>query len=179
MRIISGENKGMGLKSPGDRTVRPTTDRVKEALFSVIQEYIPGSVVCDLFAGTGNLGLEALSRGACRGYFGDNSKDSMVLIKQNIEKCKMYERSVLLRGDYVSALDRIIEPVDVFFLDPPYNCKMIEPTICAIMEKGLLSKNGIIAAEHGIDEVVDDYIGGARKIKEKQYGTVVLSFFIC
>ena len=129
MRIIAGDYKGRRLYTPEDRRIRPTADKVKEALFSIIGDDIDEAVVCDLFSGTGNLGLEALSRGADKCYFGDNSADSIRLIKENIEMCRAGEYSEVIHGDFKKTLSMINEKVNVFFLDPPYYKDLWEPAM--------------------------------------------------
>ena len=120
MRVITGEFRGRKLESPDTNDIRPTSDKVKEACFNILMNDIYGSVCCDLFAGTGSLGIEALSRGAERCYFGDNSREAVRLIKTNVAKCGAEERAVIINGDYKKVLKRIPEKVDIFFLDPPY-----------------------------------------------------------
>lgn len=178
MRIIAGNNKGRKLNTPRDNQVRPTTDKVKEALFSIIQNHVYGAVVCDLFAGTGTLGLEALSRGARRCYFGDHAGESVKLVKDNVALCKEERNAVIVHGDFLRTLDRIDEKVDIFLLDPPYDKDLLEKAIIAIDEKGLLAKDGIVVAEHTKDVVLPETLGGLEKKKEKRYGTVVLSIFM-
>ncbi len=178
MRIIAGNNKGRKLNTPRDNQVRPTTDKVKEALFSIIQNHVYGAVVCDLFAGTGTLGLEALSRGATRCYFGDHAGESVKLVKDNVALCKEERNAIIVHGDFLRTLDRIDEKVDIFLLDPPYDKDLLEKAIIAIDEKGLLAKDGIVVAEHTKDVVLPETLGGLEKKKEKRYGTVVLSIFM-
>ena len=117
MRIIAGELKGRRLKTPYDDRVRPTTDKVKEAVFSMISPYLYDSVAVDLFAGTGNLGLEAISRGARRVYFADKDRRSIALVRENTAYCRVEDRSVILWSDYRDALLKIEDPVDIIFLD--------------------------------------------------------------
>ena len=107
MRIIAGELKGRRLVTPADNRVRPTTDKVKEAVFSMISAYLPDSVVVDLFAGTGNLGLEAISRGAKRAYFIDRDRASIAMVRENVKYCKVEDRSVIIWSDYVAGLKKI------------------------------------------------------------------------
>lgn len=178
MRIIAGNNKGRKLNTPRDNQVRPTTDKVKEALFSIIQNHVYGAVVCDLFAGTGTLGLEALSRGARRCYFGDHAGESVKLVRDNVALCKEERNAIIVHGDFLRTLDRIDEKVDIFLLDPPYDKDLLEKAIIAIDEKGLLAKDGIVVAEHTKDVVLPETLGGLEKKKEKRYGTVVLSIFM-
>ena len=123
MRIITGDFKGRKIEMPAGYDIRPTTEKVKEAMFSIIGQDIYDAVCVDLFSGTGNLGLEALSRGAEKCWFCDNNRESIRLIKQNIANCKAEEWSCLVPGDYEKCLMRIKESgdkVDVFLLDPPY-----------------------------------------------------------
>lgn len=177
MRIIAGEYKGRRLKAPFDNRIRPTTDKVKEAVFSILTNDIYGSNVLDLFAGTGNLGLEALSRGAEHCWFCDNSRDSIRLLKENIAYCGAEERSTVLTGDFRNTLGRLIRPMDVILLDPPYNMGMLPECFSLIAEYGLLSQDGLIIAEHRREEVLPEELSRFQKIKERKYGTVVISIY--
>ncbi len=177
MRIIAGEFKGRRLFTPKDNKIRPTTDKVKESIFSMIAPYLEDAIVVDLFSGTGNLGLEAISRGAKRCYFGDNSRDSMALTKQNIAHCKQEENSVTILGDFEFVLKKISEKADLFFLDPPYKEGLITSCFKIIAEQSLLSEEGIILAEHGTREKLADEIYGFVKLKEKTYGTITISIY--
>lgn len=152
MRIITGEYKGRKLESPKDNSIRPTTDKVKEAIFSIIAFDVPGAVCVDLFAGTGNLGLEALSRGAARCYFGDKSRESLALVRKNIAICGAQDKSIVMAGEYQKVLSSIREKADIFFLDPPYRDGLMQDCISLITENELLAEDGIIIAEHGKDE---------------------------
>jgi len=178
MRIIAGEFKGRKLNTPKDDAVRPTTDKVKEALFSIIQDHLDGAEVCDLFAGTGNLGLEAISRGACKCWFGDHAGSSIRIISENIALCRAEDRAEIVQGDYAKVLDRIREPIDVFLLDPPYHRELLEKSIEMISSKDLLADGGIIVTEHHREKNMPDTIGRFEKIKEKRYGRVVLTIYV-
>ncbi|QOX62800.1 16S rRNA (guanine(966)-N(2))-methyltransferase RsmD [Anoxybacterium hadale] len=177
LRIIAGELKGRRLFTPKDSNIRPTTDKVKESIFSMIAPYLEDAVVIDLFSGTGNLGLEALSRGAERCYFGDKSRSSMELTRQNIAYCKQEDRTVAILGDYEYVLRKIPEKADLIFLDPPYGKGLLEHCLELIAERSLLSEDGIIVAEHGIKTPMEDKLLGFTKIKEKKYGTIVISIY--
>ena len=170
MRIISGELKGRRLKAPLDYSVRPTSDKVKEAVFSMIAPYIPESVVVDMFAGTGSLGLEAISRGALRAYFIDRDRSSIALVRENVKTCRVEERAIILAYDYTAALSRISEKADIIFLDPPYDAGIMNSCFEHIRAMGILNEEGIIAAEHSSDDVLPDVLAGFIKIKEKKYG---------
>ncbi len=177
MRIITGEYRGRRLETPVGNDVRPTTDKVKEALFNLIMADVPEAVVVDLFSGSGNLGLEALSRGASRCYFCDSSRDSIALIRRNVEYCRAQERSVIYTADYRKALDKIREKVDVFLLDPPYRKGILPDCLARIEEAGLLAEDGVIVCEHGTDEPMEDVIGGFEKFKERSYGSITLTIY--
>lgn len=177
MRIIAGDFKGRRLFTPKDNKIRPTTDKVKESIFSMIAPYLEDAVVIDLFSGTGNLGLEAISRGAVRCYFGDKSRESMELTRQNITHCGQDANSVTILGDFEYVLRKIPEKADLIFLDPPYKRGLIHDCFRQITELSLLSEDGVIVAEHGADNILEDEIFGFRKIKEKIYGTISISIY--
>lgn len=178
MRIIAGDYKGRRLYTPKDNEIRPTTDKVKEAIFSILTNHIYGSKVIDLFAGTGNLGLEALSRGAEHCYFGDFSRDSLALIKENITYCKAGDKSTVIPGDFRKVLSRIKEPCDLILLDPPYGSGLLPQCLEEIKELDLLAEDGIILCEHRKEEQLPDELGGFQKVKERKYGTVVISLYM-
>lgn len=177
MRIIAGEFKGRRLETPEDNQIRPTTDKVKEAMFSIISPWLCESVCADLFSGTGNLGLEAISRGAARCYFADSSRKSVSLIRRNIDYCKAGDRAVLFPGDYAAAIGKINEKVDIFLLDPPYEAGYYEDCLEKIKESGILAEEGIIVAEHRSDLKLPEDLGGFTKFKERKYGNIVLSLY--
>lgn len=179
MRIIAGEYKGRRLQPPQNNYIRPTTDKVKEAIFSILNSHVDlyGSRVCDLFAGTGSLGLEALSRGAAYCWFGDSSRESLKLLRENISYCRADDKSNVLAGDFRYVLDRIKDPCHVFFLDPPYDKGFLPECVERIRELGLLAPEGVIVAEHRKEEALPEEMADFRKIKEKKYGTVVISIY--
>lgn len=171
LRIIAGNFKGRRLYPPNDHRIRPTTDKVKEALFSILTNHMEHAVVLDLFSGTGNLGLEALSRGAAKVYFCDQSRDSISLIKKNIQHCGAQENSVILAGSYQTVLGKITEKVDLVFLDPPYQKGFADLAIQAILRAALLSDHGLIAVEQGKEEPLRSY-PGLERIRDRCYGTI-------
>jgi RNA methyltransferase, RsmD family len=177
MRIITGEYRGRKLETPIGYDVRPTSDKVKEAVFNVLMNETYGRICVDLFAGTGSLGLEALSRGAARCYFCDNSRDSIKIIKENIRRCGAEDKSVVKAGDYAKALGAIKEQADIFFIDPPYKAGLYEKCIGLIDSLDLLSKEGIILAEHDARDEVPDRAGDLVKVREKKYGKTMISFY--
>ena len=177
MRVISGEYKGRKLAAPADYSIRPTTDKVKEALFSILADRIWGSKVLDLFSGTGNLGIEALSRGAGECVFADNSRESIKLIKENVNHCKAASGANIVAGDYKKVLMTQREPFDIIILDPPYNKGLMDDCFRIIAEQGILAEDGVIVAEHRKEEKLPDDFYGFEKEKERKYGIVMLSIY--
>ena len=177
MRRITGEYRGRRLESPAGYDVRPTSDKVKEAVFNIIMNEVWDATCVDLFAGTGNLGLEALSRGAKKCYFGDNSRESINLIKNNVKMCRAEDKSVIIAGDYSKILGRINEKVDIFFLDPPYKDGLYENCLEIIDSLDLLSEEGIIVAEHGVRDYVPETVGSLEIIKERKYGKIMVTIY--
>lgn len=177
MRIVAGDFKGRKLETPLNNDIRPTSEKVKEALFSSISGNLYNAVCVDLFAGTGNLGLEALSRGASKCYFGDNSRVSIDLVRRNVAHCKADEWSVICFGDYEKVLNKIHEPVDIFFIDPPYKQGLYEHCFELIRDLELLNEEGIIVAEHATEDVFPDEMAGFVKIKDRKYGSMTFSIY--
>lgn len=177
MRIISGDLKGRRLNTPRDNSIRPTTDKVKESIFNMVMPYMDDAVVIDLFSGTGNLGLEAISRGAKHCYFGDKARESLQLTKENIETCQVADQATIISGDFERILERITEQADIIFLDPPYKAGLIENCLKKISELGLLSEEGVLVIEHGKREILPDQMGEFIKIKDRRYGTILVSLF--
>ena len=147
MRVITGKARGVQLKTPEGMQTRPTADRVKEALFSIINFDIPGAKVLDLFGGTGQLGIEALSRGAASAVFVDAREDSCKLIRENLKRTKLEQDAKVIRSDYLDYLNRCREQYNIIFLDPPYAEVFLENAIKKITEIDILQSDGIIVAE--------------------------------
>ena len=177
MRIIAGDFKGRRLYTPSDREIRPTTDKVKEAIFSMIAAALCDAVVLDLFAGSGNLGLEAVSRGARICYFGDSARESLALIRKNVEYCRAENQSVIRAGDYRKVLAGLPEQADVILLDPPYKKGLTADCLSAIEEYDVLAEGGLIVAEHSKEETLPEAAGSLEKIKEKKYGTICVALY--
>ena len=176
MRVIAGEYKGRRLETPADYSVRPTTDKVKEAMFSILVDRLWSSRVLDLFSGTGNLGIEALSIGAELCVFCDNSRDSIKMIKNNIAHCRA-EGAVVRAGDYKKILMSLNDKFDIIILDPPYDKGYMDSCFELIRENGLLAEDGVIVAEHRKQEDLPDEFHGFSKVKERKYGIVKLSIY--
>lgn len=169
MRVISGSARGRKLLAPSGLDTRPTTDRVKESIFNIISPYLPCDKVLDLFAGSGALGIEALSRGSKHGVFVETDKNAFTVIRQNLDLARVSDKSELVTLDAFLYLSRTREQFDIIFLDPPYNTGLLTKAIDEIYQKGLLSPNGIIVAEseHMGEEPDDEYFD---IIKRAKYG---------
>lgn len=147
MRVISGTAKGTKLSSIESLSTRPTLDRVKEPLFSIIQIYIEDANVLDLFAGSGALGIETLSRGAKHCSFCDKSYESVKMLKQNLNKTRLEEKSTIYIEDFKKCIKKLNEQFDIIFIDPPYKMDIGVESIKMILEYKLLTKDGIIILE--------------------------------
>ena len=171
MKIISGKYKGRILEGFDIDGTRPTMDRVKESVFAMIQPWLNEAIVLDLFAGSGNLGIEALSEGASSIYLVDKNKKAVQVIKRNLEKLQIVSCNVFL-GDYQKALSYFMQQskvFDIIFIDPPYQTDLVEKSILLILEKGLLSKRGIIIAESDkLEKII--YPDNMQVVKSKKYG---------
>lgn len=180
MRIIAGKARGRKLLPPATMETRPTLDRVKESMFSIIQNYIPEAVVVDVFAGTGSLGLEAASRGAKEVYLIDKSNTTFPILKQNIDNLKFQNFCFPLNLDSYDALDMLKKKgkiFDIIFIDPPYCKEMIPKAIEIIYENNLLKKDGIIVTK--IDSIEEIYEGykNIKLLKSKKYGNTTVCIY--
>lgn len=179
VRVISGSARGLKLNTPGDDRVRPTTDRVKESMFNIVQDWVYDSQVLDLFAGSGALGIEALSRGASQAVFCDNSLDSIKIIKSNIEKARVVDRSQIVSGDFKRCLrdmETKNQSFDMIFVDPPYYEGLFEEVLDTIRSCKILKKDGIVIVEHDAKKPIGQ-VEGLEVYKEKKYGITMLTFY--
>lgn len=157
MRIITGKAKGTVLKTPAGEATRPTADRVKEAVFSMIQFDIEERSVLDLFAGSGQLGLEALSRGAKSATFIDKSKEAIKFIKENAEKSKLIDGATIIQSDYSEFLEKNIgSRYDIIFLDPPYAAKLYRPALKKLLDNGYIKSTTFIVCESDFNNLFED-----------------------
>ena len=175
MRVITGTARGTKLKTPEGMLTRPTTDRVKEALFNIIQFDIAGDVL-DLFAGTGQLGIEALSRGASRAVFVDHRQDAAALVRENLRRTHFEDRGEVVCTDFTQYLARCRRKFRLIFLDPPYAEKSLETAIQRLSEIDILSDGGIIICEVDF-EYLDKNIKNLELIKQKKYGSTYLYIY--
>lgn len=177
MRVIAGKYKGRKLNTPSGNSIRPTTDKVKEALFSMLSNDIVESRFLDLFSGTGSIGIEALSRGARECVFCDISRESLRLLKENVNHCGIKEGVRIYAGDYRKNLMIQNDKFDIIFLDPPYDKGMLKECFRLIEECSLLNKSGLIVAEHRKEEELEEDLYGFSKLKERKYGIVKLTIY--
>ncbi len=175
MRIIAGTHRGKKLITLEGEQVRPTTDRVKESLFNILQFQLEGRRFLDLFAGSGQIGLEALSRGAALAVFVDASKESIRVVEKNLQATGLQERARVVMADFASYLRGCRERFDVAFLDPPYRSGLLEqalPLAAACMNPG-----GILLCEHPKDEEVPERAGDFARFRSYRYGKILLTSY--
>ncbi|SNX55578.1 16S rRNA (guanine(966)-N(2))-methyltransferase RsmD [Thermoanaerobacterium sp. RBIITD] len=180
MRIVSGIAKGRKLKCPSGKKIRPTSDMVKEALFNMIGSDIIESRFLDLFAGTGNIGIEALSRGAAICYFVEKVYNNIKYIKENIKVLESTENAKILHMDANYALNYFKEMdinFDIIYIDPPYYQKLYVEPLNKISDYKILSDNGYIIVEHHKKDILDDTYGNLKKLREQKYGETRLTFY--
>lgn len=177
MRVITGTARGVQLKTPDGMTTRPTADRVKEALFSIIQFEIPGARVLDLFGGTGQLGIEALSRGAKSAVFVDAGEPACKLIRENLKRTRLEQQGSVVRSDYLQYLNRCREQFDIILLDPPYAEVFLENALKCITEIDILQSGGIIVAERPLGKELPWNFEGFTRSKDYKYGKTLLTIY--
>lgn len=175
MRIIAGAARGLKLASLDSLDTRPTLDRVKEPLFSMLMPYIEQKCVLDLFAGSGALGLEALSRGAQSCVFVDKNPKCRAVIEQNIKKAHFCEKSIVKTQDFESFIKVCKNTFDLVFLDPPYKAGVYQKCLKLLREEGLLNKDAVIALEaDAAESFAEDMFSQFSLLKERKYGRVKL-----
>lgn len=175
MRIITGSKRGKKLITLEGEQVRPTTDRVKESLFNILQFQLEGRRFLDLFAGSGQIGLEALSRGAALAVFVDSSKDSIRVVEKNIQSTGLGDRAKVVNGDFQSYLRGCRERFDIAFLDPPYRMGLLEKALPLVAE--CMNPGGVILCEHPKDQVLPETAGDFIRQKTYRYGKIMLTAY--
>jgi len=179
MRVIAGQVKGQKLKSKTGRKARPTTDRVKEALFNMFGSEIVDIDVLDLYAGFGGLGIEALSRGARSVAFIEKVGSHIEIIKENLENTGLDERAEVIQGDVLKEIGRFNpKSFDIILMDPPYWEGLIMPTINKILKLGLLKRAGIIAVEHHKNDEIKVEFSDLNLIRRRDYGNTRLNLYM-
>lgn len=177
MRVITGRARGVALKTPDGMATRPTSDRVKEAMFSIVQFDIPGAAVLDLFGGTGQLGIEALSRGAKSAVFVDEREDACRLIRENLKRTKLENPCRVIRSDYSAYLRSCRDKFDIIFLDPPYVEVFLENSIKIITEIDILQTGGIIVTERPLGKELLVEVPGFSRSRDYKYGKTLVTIY--
>ena len=177
MRVITGKARGIQLKTPEGQLTRPTSDRVKEALFSIINFDIPGAAVLDLFGGTGQLGIEALSRGAKSAVIVDQREEACRLIRENLRRTRLEQEAKVIRSDYLDYLKRCREQFDIILLDPPYAEVFLENALNCITEIDILRSGGIIVTERPLGKDLPCTFEGYTRSKDYKYGNTLLTIY--
>ena len=177
MRIGGGNTKGRRLQSVPGRRVRPTSGRVRQALFDTLREWVPGCIFVDMFAGTGSVGLEALSQGAGKVFFVENDRRALLALRTNISRCGAESRATIVAAALPQAVRRLpgAQQVDVLFLDPPYASDLAEATLITLNDCGLLASDGLIVWQHAAPREPLD-LPGYTLWQDKRYGNTQLSF---
>lgn len=180
MRVVSGEKRGLSLKAVPGVLTRPTTDKVKESIFNIIGPYFAGGLALDLYAGSGGLGIEALSRGVERVIFVDQNRKAVEVIKQNLLSCQLSERSEVYRNEAGRALKALIKRNVAFsyvFLDPPYKQQNLVNDVRILTDFGLLEKDVIVVCEHDQELVLPEMIGKLGKKRHETYGETAITIY--
>ena len=179
MRIISGISKGRRLATPKSQAIRPTSDRVKESIFNILGEVVEGKVVLDLFAGTGNLGIEALSRGAKKVLFVEKGRQAIRLIQKNLSQLGMRERSEIIPKDVnraIGILKQRGETFDLILMDPPYEKGLIQRTLKKLNSQKIYHEDSILVIEHDRREPLPGIVDGWNLIRQRGIGDTLISF---
>jgi len=178
MRVITGTARGRRLKDLPGLDTRPTTDKVKESIFNIVQFDVEGRAVLDLFAGTGQLGIEALSRGAEKCVFVDSSRTAAAVVRENLEHTGFEKQGRVVQGDALSFLTSCREKFGLAFLDPPYASDLLEKALNRMAEIDIMAENGIIVCESAADKLLPQLPAPYRMGREYRYGKIKLTLYI-
>lgn len=179
MRVIAGTLRGRAILAPGTPGVRPTYDRVRESLFSMLEPSLRGASVLDLFAGSGSLGIESLSRGAARATFVEADPRVLRVVRDNVKRLGLSARSRLVRGDAVTLLRGTLPgaPFDLVFVDPPYSSGLARPTLTLLGTRGLLAEGAVAAVERAAGDEPPDEAGCLVRRRSKRYGGTAVDLY--
>jgi len=179
LRIIGGALKGKRLYSVHDMSIRPTADRLRESIFNILSQRVLDAVVLDLFAGTGALGIEALSRGAESAVFVDNRKEALSVLRRNIDSCMLDQKANIVKWNIKQNLNCIRskkQHFDLIFLDPPYDKNLIKPTLSNLDESHSLKNEACIVVEHSLFEPIPTDLFAFDLLDQRKYGKTLVSF---
>ena len=180
-RVVSGKAGGINLDAPKGLKTRPTADKVKEAVFSIISFQIHGSRFLDAFAGTGQIGIEALSRGADSVVFIDQSKESASFIKQNLKKTRLEENAIVMMEDVSSSILKLkgTKPFDIVYMDPPFDgaISTFKSVVKLLLQYKILSENAVVILEHRSEDAPCEFVMNLKLKKSCKYGTIMVSFY--
>ncbi|MCH5300514.1 MAG: 16S rRNA (guanine(966)-N(2))-methyltransferase RsmD [Ruminococcus sp.] len=175
MRVITGTAKGRRLETLSGEEVRPTTDKIKEAVFSIIQFHIQGRRFLDLFAGSGQMGIEALSRGAAEAVFVDNRKQAVEIVRKNLNTTKLADNAKVLNTDSIGFLSMKSGEFDIAFLDPPYNKGILQKALELLPQ--VMRKSGVILCENPVDEQLPEQLGDFILDRQYRYGKIKITTY--
>ncbi len=181
MRVITGTAKGHKLKAVKGMDTRPTSDKLKGSIFNIIADRIEGSYVLDVFAGTGGLGIEALSRGAAGAVFMDKSAGCCSVIKENLAHTKLSDKAEVYVTDYAAGIEKLYKngrKFDLIILDPPYNKNFIQEALKIMINNDIMNENSVIVAEHSTSDKLPERIGRLEAVDTRKYGDTSLTLFI-
>ncbi|MEJ2655916.1 MAG: 16S rRNA (guanine(966)-N(2))-methyltransferase RsmD [Desulfobacterales bacterium] len=179
LRIIGGDLKGKKLMAIHGKLIRPTADRIREAIFNILSGWVINALVLDLFAGTGALGIEALSRGAERALFVDNRKESLYVLKQNIELCGLGEKGSIVQWNIrqnLNCIKSIGQKFDLIFLDPPYNKNLVTPSLINLDKSDALKNEACVVVEHSVHESLPMDLHAFHLADQRKYGKTLVTF---
>lgn len=177
IKIIAGKNKGNILKTKEGITTRPTLNRIRENIFNIIRDKIPGARVLDVFAGSGAIGIEALSRGAIEATFIELDKEAYKILKVNIEKTNNLEKSKTFNGDFRNYIKRSVDVYDIIYIDPPYHLNAYEEVLSIIGSRNLLTETGIIILEAKKDTILPLETIDFKCYRDVIYGNTIIKFY--
>ena len=177
MRVITGSARGRRLRELPGLDTRPTTDKVKESIFNIVQFDVEGRRVLDLFAGTGQLGIEALSRGAAQAVFVDVRREAAAIIRENLEATRLAEQARVVQGDFAAFLTGCKEKFDLVFLDPPYASGCLEKALELIAAIDIMTENGIMVCESALDTQLPELPAPYEKGREYRYGKIKITVY--
>lgn len=181
MRVVAGTLGGRKLRAPRGQSTRPTADRIKEAMFSILGPPPTGACVLDLFCGSGGLGIEALSRGAASAVFVDKAATAIDALTANLEALQIRDRATMMRADFTAALGKLVQSnvtFDWVFLDPPYAADLATAAIVALGAPGLLAQTAVLVVEHDKRAQPYSQIGPFSLDDRRRYGDTELSFYV-